>query len=98
MKNRIKNALIGWSVAGALVAFVGAVSTIGHPAFTWDMLPGLITVMAVSGSWLSLVGYANRERKRHPPSAHGRVSGHEKHLQAHHSIFCAGKEEKSGRN
>ena len=92
MKNRIKNALIGWSVAGAFVAFVGAASTIGSPDVALDELPVLIGIMAVSGAWLSLAGYANRKRKRHPPSAHGRVSGHIKHLQAHHSTFCAGKE------
>lgn len=63
MKRKIKNALIGWSVAGALVAFVGAVSTIGHPDFTWDRLPGLIVIMAVSGVWLWLFGYANSRDK-----------------------------------
>lgn len=97
MKRKIKNALVGWSVAGAFVAFVGAASTMGSPDFTWDELPVLTGIMAVSGAWLSLAGYANRKRKRHPPSAHGRVSGHIKHLQVHHSIFCAGKEVKNGK-
>ena len=97
MKRKIKNALIGWSVAGAFVAFVGTASTLGSPDFTWDRLPVLTGIMAGSGIWLSLAGYANRERKRHPPSAHGRVSGHIKHLQAHHSTFCAGKEVKNGK-
>ena len=92
MKRKIKNALIGWSVAGTFVAFVGAASTMGSPDFTWDKLPAVIGIMAGSGIWLSLVGYANRQRKRHPPSAHGRVSGYKKHSQVYFSTFCAGKE------
>lgn len=68
MKRRIKNALIGWSVAGAFVAFVGAASTIGYPGFTWDRLPVLIVIMAGSGTWLSLVGYANQPKRKAPPA------------------------------
>lgn len=96
MKRKIKNALIGWSVAGAFVAFIGAASTIGSPDFTWGRLPALAGIMAGSGIWLSLVGYANRpKRKRHPPLAHGKVSGHKKHSQLYFSTFCAGKEGKN---
>lgn len=96
MKNRIKNELIGWSVAGAFVAFVGAASTIGSPDVALDELPVLIGIMAGSGIWLSLVGYANQQkRKRHPPLAHGKVSGHKKHSQLYFSTFCAGKEGKN---
>ena len=66
MKRKIKNALIGWSVAGAFVAFIGAASTIGSPDFTWHKLPALIGIMAGSGIWIGLVAYANQPKRKAP--------------------------------
>ena len=96
LKKRIKNMLIRLSAAGAFITLLAAGSTIGSPDFTWHKLPALIGIMAGSGIWLSLVGYANQpKRKRHPPLAHGKVSGHKKHSQLYFSTFCAGKEGKN---
>lgn len=63
MRGKIKDALLGMSVGAAFIAYVGAASTAGHPDFTWDRLPGLIVIMAVSGVWLWLFGYANSRDK-----------------------------------
>lgn len=87
MKRKIKNALIGWSVAGAFVAFIGAASTIGSPDFTWHKLPALIGIMAGSGIWLGLVAYANRP-KRKAPSADQSKEGAKKY-QRQHNVFSS---------
>lgn len=63
MRGKIKDALLGMSVGAAFIAYVGAASTAGSPDFTWDRLPGLIVIMAVSGVWLWLFGYANSRDK-----------------------------------
>lgn len=66
MKKRIKNTLIRLSAAGAFIALLAAGSSIGSPGFIWDELPALIGIMAGSGIWLSLVGYANRPKRKAP--------------------------------
>ena len=58
--------LIGLSAAGAFITLLAAGSTIGSLDFTWDELPALIGIMAGSGIWLSLVGYANRPKRKTP--------------------------------
>ena len=66
MKRKIKNTLIRLSAAGAFLTLLAAGSTLGSPDFTWDRLPVLIGIMAGSGTWLSLVGYANRPKRKAP--------------------------------
>ncbi len=66
LKRRIKNTLIRLSAAGAFITLLAAGSSLGSPDFIWDELPALIGIMAGSGIWLSLVGYANRPKRKAP--------------------------------
>ena len=95
MRGKIKDALLGMSVGAAFLAYVGAASTAGHPDFTWDRLPGLIVIMAVSGAWLWLFGYANSRDRKMPPAGHGKRGKKQNSYRKQYTTGCCRKEEKN---
>lgn len=95
MRGKIKDALLGVSVAAAFIAYVGAASTAGSPDFTWDRLPGLIVIMAVSGVWLWLFGYANSRDRKMPPAGHGKGGTKQKLHRKQYTTGCCRKEGKN---